>query len=56
MAVQANIKSFKVDTHKDNIPMQKTLEKNGFAYCGRIVLLDGNSRIAYEKLLKDNSQ
>jgi len=51
MAVQANIPSIKIDTHKDNIPMRKTLEKNGFTYCGRIVLLDGDSRVAYEKLL-----
>ena len=51
IAVQANISSFKIDTHKDNVPMRKTLEKNGFTYCGRIVLLDGNSRVAYEKLL-----
>jgi ribosomal protein S18 acetylase RimI-like enzyme len=51
MAIQANIPSLKIDTHKDNFPMRKTLEKNGFTYCGRIVLLDGNSRVAYEKLL-----
>jgi len=52
MAVQANIPSFKIDTHKDNLPMRKTLGKNGFSYCGRIVLHDGNSRVAYEKLLR----
>jgi len=51
MAVQANISSFKIDTHKDNIPMRKTLDRNDFSYCGRIVLPDGNSRVAYEKLL-----
>jgi RimJ/RimL family protein N-acetyltransferase len=51
MAVQSNIPSFKIDTHKDNLPMRKTLEKNGFTYCGRIVLADGNSRVAYEKLI-----
>jgi len=51
MAVQENISSFKIDTHKDNIPMRRTLEKNGFTCCGRIVLRDGNSRVAYEKLL-----
>jgi GNAT superfamily N-acetyltransferase len=51
MAVQANIPSFKIDTHKDNTPMQKTLKKNGFTFCGRIVLSDGHSRVAYEKLL-----
>jgi len=51
MAIRANIRSFKIDTHKDNIPMRKMIEKNGFTYCGRISLLDGNSRVAYEKIL-----
>jgi len=51
MAVRANIPSFKIDTHKDNLPMRKTLQKNGFTCCGRIVLLDGNSRVAFEKIL-----
>ena len=51
MALEANIPSFKIDTHKDNIPMRTMIEKNGFTYCGRISLLDGNSRVAYEKIL-----
>ncbi|MDO5519916.1 MAG: GNAT family N-acetyltransferase [bacterium] len=38
----------KIDTHKNNIAMQKTLEKNGFAYCGEIKLADGSERIAYQ--------
>jgi len=51
MVMQAMIPSIKIDTHKDNLPMRKVLEKSGYIYCGRIVLLDGNSRVAYEKLL-----
>lgn len=51
MALEKGIASFKVDTHEDNIPMRRTLEKNGFVYCGRIFLADGNPRVAYEKLL-----
>jgi GNAT superfamily N-acetyltransferase len=43
--------SFKVDTHRDNLPMRRFLEKHGFAYCGIIFLRDGNERMAYEKLL-----
>ncbi|MDO5294464.1 MAG: GNAT family protein [bacterium] len=38
----------KIDTHKNNIAMQKTLEKNGFSYCGEIKLADGSERIAYQ--------
>lgn len=43
--------SVRVDTHQGNIPMRKMLEKNGFEYCGTIRLLDGQERVAYEKLV-----
>ena len=39
-----------MDTHEDNISMQRLLEKNNFKYCGIIYLEDGNKRIAFEKL------
>jgi GNAT superfamily N-acetyltransferase len=55
MTLQKGIHSIKVDTHEDNIPMQKLLKKNGFVYCGVIYLADGNKRIAFEKLLQDNN-
>lgn len=42
-------KNLRIDTHKDNIPMQKTLEKNGFQLCGTIYLKDGSERIAFQK-------
>ena len=47
---EKNIKSIKIDTHKDNISMQRLLEKSGFKYCGIIYLEDGNERIAFEKI------
>jgi GNAT superfamily N-acetyltransferase len=43
--------SVRVDTHDGNLPMRKMLEKNGFEYCGTIHLLDGQERVAYEKLV-----
>ncbi len=43
------IKNLKIDTHKCNLPMQKSLEKNGFKYCGVILLESGDERIAYQK-------
>ena len=43
------IKNIKIDTHEDNLIMQKLLEKNSFKYCGVIYLLDGSKRIAFEK-------
>ncbi|MBR3768822.1 MAG: GNAT family N-acetyltransferase [Clostridia bacterium] len=39
----------RIDTHKDNIPMQNSLTKNGFTYCGIIHLLSGDERLAYQK-------
>ena len=44
--LQSNLK---IDTHKDNIPMQKSLQKNGFEYCGIIYLASGDERIAFQK-------
>lgn len=39
----------KIDTHADNLPMQRALEKNGFRYCGIIRLANGDPRIAFQK-------
>lgn len=38
----------RIDTHENNIPMQKALAKNGFRRCGIIFLEDGDSRIAFQ--------
>lgn len=43
-------KSIKIDTHEDNFVMRGLLEKNGFKYCGVILLEDGAERVAYEKI------
>lgn len=42
--------NLRIDTHKENIPMQRCLAKNGFAFCGTIYLEDGDPRIAYQKV------
>lgn len=49
--IDKNIHSIKIDTHMDNTSMRKLLIKNGFSYCGIIYLIDGNKRLAYEKVL-----
>lgn len=49
MCKQKGVTSFKIDTHKDNFPMQRLLEKQGFSYCGIIYLQEGSPRLAYEK-------
>lgn len=40
----------KIDTHEDNIPMQKALFKNSFSKRGIIFLENGDPRIAFEWL------
>lgn len=39
--------NIRVDTHADNIPMQRLLESRGFVRCGTIQLRRGGERIAY---------
>ena len=41
--------NLKIDTHRDNLPMQRALQKNGFVQCGIIYLASGDARIAYQK-------
>jgi len=51
MCAKMSIPSIKVDTHRNNLSMQRFLEKNGFQYCGIIYLEDKSERLAFEKVL-----
>jgi hypothetical protein len=42
--------NLRIDTHKDNRPMRHLIEKNGFLYCGIIIIGDGTPRLAYQKV------
>ena len=42
--------NLKIDTHRDNLPMQRSLKKNGFVPCGIIYLESGDERLAYQKV------
>lgn len=46
-----NTQSIRIDTHKDNLSMQRFLTKNGFELCGNITLESGALRIAFEKTM-----
>lgn len=46
-------RSIRIDTHKDNKPMQRSLKKNGFKKCGIIHLENGDERIAYQRIQED---
>lgn len=38
----------RIDTHKDNLPMQAAIRKYGFKRCGIIHVADGSERIAFD--------
>ena len=42
--------NLRIDTHRDNLPMQTSLKKNGFLPCGTIYLESGDPRIAFQKI------
>lgn len=41
--------SLRIDTHRDNKPMQHLLTSLGFKYCGIIHLANGDERLAFQK-------
>lgn len=45
-----HIHHLRADTHEDNHPMRRCLERAGFVYTGVITVADGTPRRAYEKL------
>jgi pimeloyl-ACP methyl ester carboxylesterase len=47
---ESQVSNIRIDTHKANIIMRKGLEKHGYQYCGIIHLLDGNERLAFQKI------
>lgn len=42
--------NLRIDTHRNNLPMQRSLEGAGFTRCGIIYLKSGDERIAYQKI------
>lgn len=55
MAKAEGFASLRIDTHPDNAPMRRALEKAKFIPCGNIILKggceDGDLRIAFERIL-----
>ena len=39
----------RIDTHEDNVVMQRAVAKEGFTRCGIIYIADGTPRIAYDR-------
>ncbi len=46
----SRLPNLRIDTHRDNLPMQRALLKRGFRYCGIIYLENGDERLAYQKI------
>ena len=46
----AQCPNLRIDTHVDNAPMRRALEKYGFQYCGIIRIFNGDERIAFHKV------
>ena len=45
------IKSVRIDTHKNNLPMQRTIYKCGFELCGITTISDGSDRLSFEMMI-----
>ncbi len=45
------INCLRIDTHRDNKPMQAAVKRYGFKECGIIHIADGSERIAYDFLI-----
>ncbi len=45
---KSKINYLRIDTHQDNVVMQKVLDKHGFIRAGIVYMPDGSPRIAYE--------
>ena len=50
----AQSQNLKIDTHKDNYVMQNMLKKCGFTHCGTIYLEDGEPRLGFQKVCKND--
>lgn len=57
MAWENQADSVRVDTHPENLTMQRALERAGFTNCGELVLLSGDEvgdlRYGYELKRED---
>lgn len=55
LAGQMGYSNIRIDTHPDNISMQRALAKSGYTLCGRLILTEGTEagdpRLAYHKVL-----
>ena len=53
---ERQVNNIRIDTHEANVIMRKGLEKHGYRYCGIIHLLNGDERLAFQKIISQYSQ
>ena len=49
---ESKVGNLRIDTHEANIIMRKGLEKHVYQYCGIIHLLNGDERLAFQKIIR----
>ena len=49
---ESKVGNIRIDTHEANIIMRKGLEKHVYQYCGIIHLLNGDERLAFQKIIR----
>ena len=49
---ESQVDNIRIDTHEANVIMRKGLEKHGYQYCGIIHLLNGDERLAFQKIIR----
>jgi RimJ/RimL family protein N-acetyltransferase len=50
ICLDKGVHSIKIDTHNENISMQRVIKKNNFKYCGIIYVEDKSARLAFERI------
>ena len=53
---ESKVGNIRIDTHEANIIMRKGLERHGYQYCGIIHLLNGDERLAFQKVVNQYSR
>ena len=51
LSMGQGVADIRIDTHRDNVAMRSLLKKLGYTHCGRITLISGAYREAYQKIL-----
>ncbi len=54
LAFDNGVSTIRIDTHQNNLSMQRLIKKNDFIYCGIIYTDTGSKRLAYQMIFEFN--